>query len=103
MTDLKLENELLKKQIQELNEKLYQDEFDKTVTITFKDPNEARLALKVRDFVNFNDGVWQHVWRPNNKHGYGNKILDSEEAYNIIEELMEIYNRLREEYSMYED
>ena len=37
------------------------------------------------------DDVWERVFRPNNKHGYNDELLDSEEAYDIIEKLIAIY------------
>jgi len=98
--ELQLENVLLKRQIEELNERLYTEEYDKKVTITFNNPDEARLALRIRDFVSFNDEVWQKVWRPNNKWGYNTELLNKEESYEVIEELMKIYNDLMEEYNL---
>ena len=54
----------------------------------------ALMGVKYKDTL---DSIWNDVFRPHRKHGYGNEILDSEAAYPVIEELIERYQRLLEE------
>jgi len=42
--------------------------------------------------------IWEKVFRPNRKGPYGNAILDTEEANDVIEELIKIYNELMVDY-----
>jgi len=41
--------------------------------------------------------IWNEVFRKNRKHGYNNPKLDSDEAYEIIEELIKIYLEVTED------
>lgn len=43
------------------------------------------------------DEIWNKCFRKNNKNGYGNKLLDSEQAYDIIDEIAKIYLEIIEE------
>lgn len=64
------------------------------------DPYEEenlKHALNGSKYKHIIDDIWQNVFRPNRKHGYGNKILDTDEAHNIIEELITIYLRTIED------
>jgi hypothetical protein len=68
------------------------------VTITYDldnpeltDNSDLELALNAYKYKSALEDIWTHVFRPNNKHGYNNLILDNDTAYEVIEELMKIY------------
>ena len=61
------------------------------------DLNEPYEEQGLQDAINGSkykhtlDSMWFLLFRPNNKHGYNNKVLDSDAAYEVIEELSKIY------------
>jgi len=64
------------------------------VTLTFdtyEDREELADALNGTKNAAKLEDIWEECFRKNNKHGYGNPILDSDEAYEVIEALKEIY------------
>jgi len=67
------------------------------VTLEFDEESreEAEHSLKGVEYYSMLEEIWDKMLRPNNKHGYCNKILDSEEAYEVIEELIKIYLEIR--------
>lgn len=67
-----------------------------------EDINRHRTAVQAEDMRYVLDEVWEQLFRPNNKHGYNshNEILNSEEAYEIIEEMQKIYINILEDYNI---
>ena len=69
------------------------------ITVEFDDSNEngefemrrASDALNGTVYRQGHDEVWEKCFRPNNKHGYNNDILDKESSYPVIEELIKLY------------
>lgn len=63
------------------------------VTLEFDDDEreEADMAFNGAKAHYKLEEIWQKCFRPNNKHGYGNKILDTDAAYEIIEELIKLH------------
>ena len=64
------------------------------ITLEFTDIEQAQHAINGVKYSLALDDIWEKVFRPNNKHSYGNKILDKEESYEVIEELMKIYQEV---------
>jgi len=62
---------------------------------------EARTAFQGAMYQTALHGVWEKCFRPNNKHGYGNKLLDSEESYEVIEELIKLFQEATEGLDVY--
>ena len=64
------------------------------------DENERQEALEAMNAWKYKyafSSVWDRVFRPNNKHGYNNELLDKESSYEVIEELMKIYQEVNQE------
>ena len=84
------------KTIKELHEQL-----GSKVTITFDDPEDAKVAMDGWKYKHTIDDIWNEVFRPIRKHGYNNRkieeILDGLQCgeenvgYELIEHLIEIY------------
>lgn len=63
-----------------------------------EESEEHRTALKGVNYQNAIHRIGQEVFRPHRKHGYGDPLLDSKEAAEIIAKLEEkFYNILNEE------
>lgn len=62
---------------------------------------EFELAQKGLAYKHQLDEVWDKVFRPRHKHGYGNKILDkfmnTERGQSIMNELESIYQDILKE------
>lgn len=67
------------------------------ITIEYSDRDEALLALNAWKYKNCIDEIWEKVFRPNRKHKFSNELLDSEQAHEVIEELIKIYQKTIEE------
>jgi hypothetical protein len=61
---------------------------------------EAEILLKASDYKFAIDEIWERCFRPNNKHGYNDPVLDSEEAYEVIEKLIDRYHQALEYYEV---
>jgi len=72
------------------------------IVLEFDNKNEAIIALKANKFVFAREEIWQKLFRPNNKNGYHNcdNILNSEEAYEIIEKLEKMYFEILEDHGV---
>ena len=66
-------------------------------TFETEDMNEADQLMKAAIYRQAIDEVWTRCFRPNNKHGYDNTVLDKIGANDIIEALAEIYRDIIEE------
>ncbi len=73
------------------------EENKQRVTITFDNAQEAKLALNAYHYKRAMEDVWERMLRPNNKHGYGDELLDKDESYEIIEKLIKIYQEINRE------
>lgn len=63
---------------------------------------EARDYLKAFDYKDALEDMWNRIFRPRHKHGYGdqeiNEILgNSEECNKVIDYLEEIYHKILED------
>lgn len=65
-----------------------------------EDRSSHKLAVHAEEMRWALDEIWDKVFRPNNKHGYNNKVLDSEEAYHVIEALLDRYQAVLDEYDL---
>ena len=63
----------------------------KKITIEYDNVEDADLALNAWKYKDAIDEIWERCFRPNNKHGYNDELLDSEQAYDIIEVLAKMY------------
>ena len=63
----------------------------KKIIIEYDNVEEANLSLRAPELQDKLDQIWEECFRKNNKHGYNDELLDSEEAYDIIERLSQIY------------
>lgn len=70
------------------------------ITIETDDKDNSIDFLKSRDMRRALDDVWMEVFRPNFKHGYSNPVLNSDEAYDIIEALSELYRQKLTDYDV---
>ncbi len=61
------------------------------VTIELEDEYEIKTYMDAPKNESIVHETWEKVFRPNNKHKYGNKVLDQDSAHVIIEELAKIY------------
>lgn len=61
------------------------------------DKDEAEVYLKAREYVDAVEDIWQQCFRPRYKHGYGDELLDSEQAGLVIDKLAEIYRKVLED------
>lgn len=53
---------------------------------------QAQDAFNGTQYKETLNEIWEKLFRPNNKHGYGDEILDAEHAYLVIERLAEKYS-----------
>ena len=49
------------------------------------------------------DDIWSRCFRPNNKHGYDDKLLDAELSHDVICGIADIYNDVLEDGKFYRD
>jgi len=63
----------------------------KKITIEYDNVEDADLALNAWKYKEAVEEIWEKCFRKNNKHGYNDELLDSEQAYEVIEKIAEIY------------
>jgi len=63
----------------------------KKITIEYDNVEDADTALKGWQYKEAIEEIWNKCFRPNNKYSYNDELLDSEQAYEIIEKIAQIY------------
>ena len=63
----------------------------------YDDKDMYNCAVKGQHYRDQIEEIYQRVFRPNRKHGYDNPILDDDKAYDIIEELFQLYQSVIQE------
>lgn len=87
----------LRDSVQKLLNEKYRPNKQATLYFNTEDPyveEDLHICLNGHRYKNCLDEVWNKVFRPNRKHGYGNDALDNDQAYDVIEKLIEIYQEV---------
>ena len=64
------------------------------IILEFDDKEQALDAMNGSKYREQIDEIWMKVFRPSYKHGYGDELLDSEQAGEVIERLARIYREV---------
>ena len=99
--------------IERLENYAYESEYPVHSTVTielslddYDDLERAKTFMRALDMDCFISEIWDRVFRPCFKHGYGtgnkeaDKILNSDQAYDVIDKLADVYNDLKNEYEL---
>jgi len=65
--------------------------------LEFEDREELQYALDGPKYACQLSDIWDQLFRPAQKHGYNDPVLDSKEAYKVIEKLAEKYQDIMRE------
>lgn len=77
-----------------INENIKFDEKGPKYIIETYSKAEMNYFLKADDYKYVIDEIWQKCFKPNNKHGYGDELLDDKKSYDIIEKLADLYREI---------